>query len=109
MTRAAAAQVSFGLEDGDFWPSPGGHAVADSSGMEHLTALDATFLEVEDSDPHVSLAVGGLSIVEGPAPSCDEFISALAERVPKIPRCRQVLRTHPLDLGPPEWGDDAHL
>ena len=40
--------------------------------MEHLTALDATFLEVEDSDPHVSLAVGGLSIVEGPAPSYDD-------------------------------------
>ncbi|OOK68162.1 diacylglycerol O-acyltransferase domain protein [Mycobacterium kansasii] len=33
--------------------------------MEHLTALDAAFLEVEDSDPHVSLAIGGLSIIEG--------------------------------------------
>jgi len=27
--------------------------------MEHLTALDASFLAAEDSDPHVSLAVGG--------------------------------------------------
>ncbi|MGO9386118.1 MAG: WS/DGAT/MGAT family O-acyltransferase [Mycobacterium sp.] len=77
--------------------------------MEHLTALDATFLEVEDSDPHVSLAVGGVSIVEGPAPSYDEFVSAFTGRVQTIPRCGQVLRTHPLDLGPPEWVDDKHF
>jgi diacylglycerol O-acyltransferase len=77
--------------------------------MEQLTALDATFLEVEDSDPHVSLAVGGVSIMEGPAPSYDEFVSAFGERAPTIPRCRQVLRTHPLDLGPPEWMDDPHF
>ena len=77
--------------------------------MEQLTALDATFLEVEDSDPHVSLAVGGVSIMEGPAPSYDAFFSAFAERAPTIPRCTQVLRTHPLDLGPPEWVDDPHF
>jgi WS/DGAT/MGAT family acyltransferase len=77
--------------------------------MEQLTALDATFLEVEDSDPHVSLAIGGVSIIEGPAPGYDEFVSAFAERVPTIPRCRQILRTHPLDLGPPEWVDDPHF
>lgn len=77
--------------------------------MEHLTALDAAFLEVEDSDPHVSLAVGGVSIMEGPAPSYDEFVSAFTERAPAIPRCRQVLRTHPFDLGPPEWVDDPHF
>jgi diacylglycerol O-acyltransferase / wax synthase len=77
--------------------------------MEHLTALDASFLEVEDSDPHVSLAVGGVSIMEGPAPGYDEFVSAFAERASTIPRCSQVLRTHPLDLGPPEWVDDPHF
>jgi diacylglycerol O-acyltransferase len=77
--------------------------------MEHLTALDATFLEVEDSDPHVSLAVGGVSIMEGPPPSYDEFVSTFAERASTIPRCRQILRTHPLDLGPPEWVDDPHF
>ena len=77
--------------------------------MEHLTALDATFLEVEDSDPHVSLAVGGVSIMEGPAPSYDELVSAFAERVPAIPRFTQVLRTHSLDLGAPEWVDDPHF
>ncbi len=77
--------------------------------MEQLTALDAGFLEVEDSDPHVSLAVGGVSIVEGPAPTYQEFITSFAERVETIPRCRQVLRTHPLDLRPPEWVEDPRF
>jgi len=77
--------------------------------MEQLTAMDAMFLEVEDSDPHVSLAVGGLSIMAGPAPSYDELVSAFAERAPTIPRCGQVLRTHPLDLGAPQWVDDPHF
>ncbi len=77
--------------------------------MEHLTPLDASFLEVEDSDPHVSLAIGGVSVMEGPAPSYDEFIAAFGERAQNVPRCRQLLRTHPLDLGPPEWVDDPHF
>ena len=77
--------------------------------MEQLTALDAGFLEIEDSDPHVSLAVGGVSVVEGPMPGYDEFVSAFSERVATIPRCTQVLRTHPLDLRPPEWVDDPHF
>jgi WS/DGAT/MGAT family acyltransferase len=77
--------------------------------MEQLTALDATFLEVEDSDPHVSLAVGGVSIMEGPVPDYDEFVAAFAKRAPTIPRCTQILRTHPLDLGAPEWVDDPHF
>ena len=77
--------------------------------MEHLTALDASFLEAEDSDPHVSLAVGGVSIVAGPVPRYDELVSAFAERVREVPRCTQILRTHPLDLGSPEWVDDPHF
>ena len=77
--------------------------------MEHLTALDASFLEVEDSDPHVNLAMAGVSIVAGPVPPYDELIAAFAERVRELPRCTQVLRTHPLDLGPPEWVDDVHF
>ncbi|ORW31180.1 diacylglycerol O-acyltransferase [Mycobacterium paraense] len=77
--------------------------------MEQLTALDAAFLEVEDSDAHVSLAVAGVSIMEGPAPDYAEFVAAFADRAPTVPRCRQVLRIHPLDLGAPEWVDDPHF
>lgn len=77
--------------------------------MEHLTPLDATFLEVEDADPHVSLAIGGVSIMEGPPPTYEEFVASFADRASSIPRCRQVLRTHPLDLGSPEWVEDPHF
>ncbi len=71
--------------------------------MEHLTTLDAGFLEAEDSDRHVSLAVGGLSIIEGPMPEFESVSSGIAERIMSVPRFRQVLRTHLLDLEPPQW------
>lgn len=77
--------------------------------MEQLTALDAAFLEVEDADPHVSLALGAVSVMEGPVPRYDEFVTAFTLRAATIPRFRQVLRTHPLDLRPPEWADDPHF
>jgi diacylglycerol O-acyltransferase len=77
--------------------------------MEHLSTLDAGFLEAEDSDRHVSLAVGGVSVIEGPMPDYDSLTAAIAERILKVPRFRQILRTHILDLGPPEWVDDPHL
>lgn len=83
--------------------------MADSGGVERLTALDASFLEVEDSDPHVSLAIGGVSVMEGPSPGYDEFVATFAERASTIPRCIQVLRTHPLDLGSPGWVDDPQF
>ncbi|HEX9831684.1 MAG TPA: wax ester/triacylglycerol synthase family O-acyltransferase [Mycobacterium sp.] len=77
--------------------------------MERLTALDAGFLEAEDSDRHVSLAVGGLSVLEGPMPDLDELVAGISERVAAVPRFKQVLRTHLLDLQSPEWVDDPHL
>jgi diacylglycerol O-acyltransferase len=77
--------------------------------MEHLSTLDAGFLEAEDSDRHVSLAVGGISVIDGPMPDYDSLTEGIAERIIKVPRFRQVLRTHVLDLGPPEWVDDPNM
>jgi diacylglycerol O-acyltransferase len=73
----------------------------------HLTALDAGFLEIEDSDRHVSLAIGGLSVIEGPMPDAASITIGVAEHIRSVPRFGQVLRTHPLDLGAPEWVDAA--
>src|SRR6476660_10292713 len=73
--------------------------------MDSLSMLDAGFLEAEDSDRHVSLAIGSVSVLEGPVPAYDAFVSGLAKRVLGVPRFRQVLRTHPLDLEAPEWVD----
>ena len=82
---------------------------ADIVVVEHLTALDVAFLEAEDSDPHVSLAMGVLAVVEGPIPDHDSLVSGVAERMLSAPRFKQVLRTQPLDLGAPEWVDDVNV
>ncbi|OBK75673.1 wax ester/triacylglycerol synthase family O-acyltransferase [Mycobacterium sp. 1164985.4] len=77
--------------------------------MEQLTTLDAGFLHAEDSDPHVSLAIGAIAVLAGPMPEFDSLLSDLGERVSTVPRFRQVLRTHPLDLEAPEWVDVAQV
>lgn len=77
--------------------------------MKQLSALDAGFLQAEDSDPHISLAIGGVSVLEGPMPDFDELTATLAERLTRIPRLRQVLHTHTLDISAPEWEDRTDL
>lgn len=55
--------------------------------------LDASFLEAEDSDRHVSLAIGSVSVLEGPILDHDALVSGIAEKVQTVPRFKQVLRT----------------
>ena len=74
--------------------------------MEQLNALDAGFLMAEDSDRNVSLAIGGVAIIDGSAPDYGEFKDVLAERIRAIPRCTQMLRTQLFDIGAPQWVDD---
>ena len=52
---------------------------------------------------------GGISVIEGPMPDYDSLTAGIAERILKVPRFRQVLRTHLLDLGAPEWVEDPNL
>lgn len=77
--------------------------------MEQLSTLDAGFLEAEDSDRHVSLAIGALSVIAGPMPDFDSLVAGLAGRILSVPRFRQVLRTRALDLGAPQWVNDANV
>lgn len=76
-----------------------------------LSALDAGFLEAEDADSHVSMAIAALAIVEGRAPDTASFTSSIATRIDGVPRYRQVLRSHGLDATAPEWvpDDDFHI
>jgi WS/DGAT/MGAT family acyltransferase len=74
--------------------------------VEQLNALDAGFLMAEDSDRNVSLAIGGIAIIHGPVPNHDKFKDLIAERIRAIPRCTQMLRTQPFDVGAPQWTDD---
>ncbi|MBJ7338129.1 wax ester/triacylglycerol synthase family O-acyltransferase [Mycolicibacterium sp.] len=70
---------------------------------ERLSVLDAGFLEAEDSDDHVSLAIGALAILDGPPPPFAELMTLIAERVRRIPRCMQVVKSHQWDWSAPEW------
>ena len=74
-----------------------------------MSPLDAGFLELEDADPNASLAIASIAIFEGPAPSYEQFVAAIASRLPLVPRYRQKVRRIPLDLGCPVWVDDPHF
>lgn len=74
--------------------------------MEQLTSLEAGFLAAEDSDRRVSLAVGGLAVLEGPIPRHQSLMSTLARRIGVFPPFAQRLRRRPFDLGRPEWVAD---
>jgi diacylglycerol O-acyltransferase / wax synthase len=77
--------------------------------MDRMTPLDAAFLQAEDEQPAVSLAICSVAVFEGPAPSTVEFAEMLRGRLPFIPRYRQKVRQIPFDLGPPVWVDDEHF
>lgn len=74
--------------------------------MEQLSPLDAGFLAAEDSDPHVSMAVGAVAILAGPQPDFTELLTEFEARTTDIPRFTQRVRTHAFDFEPPEWEPD---
>jgi diacylglycerol O-acyltransferase len=64
------------------------------------------FVDAEDADPHVSMAIASIAVFEGPVPSHEEVLAHLAGRLPLVPRYRQRLRPVPFRLGRPVWVDD---
>lgn len=75
---------------------------------EQLSALDATFLELEQSDPSAHMHIGGLLVFDprsgGGIPASDELAAHLDERLSALPRYRQRLsetRVHGLRF--PSW------
>jgi WS/DGAT/MGAT family acyltransferase len=72
--------------------------------MAQLTALDAGFLKTQDPDRQASLALAAVAIVDGAVPDYDLLKTTLRERIQAIPRCTQVLRTHPSE-NVQEWTD----
>lgn len=75
--------------------------------MQTMSPLDASFLHVEDAVTHMH--IGSVGIFEGPAPGPGEVKSAIAARLPLVPRYRQKVRFVPLALGRPTWVDDPHF
>ncbi len=78
---------------------------------DHLNALDATFLELEQADPSAHMHIGGVMIFEpqsgGGAPPIDRIRAEFEARVGRLPRYRQRLSS--LNTGGlhwPQWVDD---
>jgi diacylglycerol O-acyltransferase / wax synthase len=72
--------------------------------LDRLTPVDASFLHQEGQHSHMH--IGGLTIVEGPPPSMDEFLEQIRRRLHLVPRYRHKLASTALDSGRPVWGDD---
>ncbi|MFI7150185.1 wax ester/triacylglycerol synthase family O-acyltransferase [Nonomuraea sp. NPDC050022] len=73
---------------------------------DHMSPLDAVFLDLEDEEPEVSIATASIAVFEGPAPAKEEFLTAMGTRLRLMPRYRQKARQVPFDLGSPVWVDD---
>jgi diacylglycerol O-acyltransferase len=74
---------------------------------EPLTALDASFLQLEDRESHMHVAA--VLVFEGEAPPYEEFLDFVARRLHLVPRYRQKVAADPLNLGRPRWIDDRHF
>ncbi len=75
--------------------------------MEHMSALDASFLEVENAVTHMH--IGSIAVLEGPAPEYEQLRAGVLAKLPLVPRYRQVVRNVALWAGRPVWVDDQHF
>jgi diacylglycerol O-acyltransferase / wax synthase len=73
-----------------------------------LSALDASFLEVETptAHMHVGWAAEFSAPAAGPLPSFSQLRDHIARRLGRAPRYRQKLAPVPFGLNAPEWTDD---
>jgi diacylglycerol O-acyltransferase / wax synthase len=81
---------------------------------QHLTPLDATFLELEEADETAHMHIGGLLVFDplpgGGAPSFEEGLKHLEQRVEALPRYRQRLsEPHTGGLSWPSWVPDEEF
>jgi diacylglycerol O-acyltransferase len=72
-----------------------------------LTALDSSFLHLEDGGAHMHVAA--VMTFNGPAPAYRELLEAIESRLHLVPRYRQRLAFVPLGQGRPRWVDDPHF
>jgi diacylglycerol O-acyltransferase len=76
-----------------------------------LTALDATFLELEQQDEGALMGIGGVSVFDpvpgGGAPTVEEMCANLAARLNQLPRySKRLSSTRTGGLAWPRWTDD---
>jgi len=75
---------------------------------DRLTALDSTFLHLEDHSP-AHMHVASVLVFEGAAPTHQELVDHILGRLHLVPRYRQRLAFVPLGQGRPVWADDPHF
>jgi WS/DGAT/MGAT family acyltransferase len=74
---------------------------------DRLSALDTSFLSLEDDSSHMH--VGAVLVFDGEPPTYEEFLEHVERRLHLVPRYRQKVAFVPLDAGRPRWVDDPHL
>src|SRR3954453_9021506 len=72
---------------------------------DRLTALDSSFLHLEDNRPS-HMHVASVTIFAGEPPSYQEFVDGIAARLHLVPRYRQRVAFVPFSQGRPRWVDD---
>ena len=75
--------------------------------MDRMSAMDAMFYYMEGEN--TPMHVGGVSVLEGPAPAYGDLVRLLAAKMDQVPRYRQVIKTVPFQVGRPIWVDDPHF
>ena len=75
--------------------------------LDRLTPVDASFLHQEGASSHMH--IGGLTLVEGPPPSMEEFLEQIRRRLHLVPRYRHKLAYTAVDSGRPVWVDDPNF
>jgi len=68
-----------------------------------LSALDASFLSLEDEDSN--MCVGGADVFAGPVPAQDEVLEEIGRRLEAVPNFRLRRVRVPLGLGRARWAD----
>jgi diacylglycerol O-acyltransferase / wax synthase len=79
-----------------------------------LTALDATFLELEEHDEGALMSIGSVLVVDpspnGGAPTVDAVCATLERRLSQLPRYSQRLSSPRTGgFAWPRWADDEHF
>ena len=74
---------------------------------DRLTALDTSFLHLEQGGAHMHVA--SVLVFAGEPPSYDELVEGVDERLHLVPRYRQKLAFVPLQQGRPVWVDDPYF
>jgi diacylglycerol O-acyltransferase len=75
---------------------------------DRLTALDSTFLHLEDNST-AHMHVASVMVFEGTAPTPQELVDHIVGRLHLVPRYRQRLAYVPYGQGRPVWADDPHF